>query len=118
LAGLRLPLDDRVAALRTAIGPSLRLARLRAHLDAGVPRVLVLTDADAHKLLGLADRFERASLASHRDPERPFVERDELARELRQHLYEMRRRVQPAERGQIRPGSIEVAGRRVQVERR
>ena len=65
-----------------------------------------MIDADAQALLAIADRLERFSFQSSRDPERPFVERGEFVREIREVVYTARRRLPPVKREPIAIGAI------------
>lgn len=75
----------------------------------------MINAAEVARLIGLVDRLERMPLASHTRPERPHAERSELVAAFHAAIYDMRRRVEPAERGAIRSGDIVVAGRRIPV---
>lgn len=78
----------------------------------------MITDAGAAELMAIAVEIERAPLADRRDPERPYVERGELARRLRELVYAERREVSAARRCSFPLGTRIVGGRAIEVTRR
>jgi hypothetical protein len=79
----------------------------------------VKPEALAAELAELAKRLEFLQPLNH-DPERYFVDRDEIRARLARLAAEVspRRRLEPNARGAFRAGDIEVAGRRVRAETR
>lgn len=69
----------------------------------------MISAAGAHELLAIADELRRVSLVDRRDPERPYVIRDELARRIcetvQDEMLGPRSHHTPASRSKDRPRS-------------
>lgn len=75
----------------------------------------MISDAGTAQLLAIAERLEHASLSCRRDPERPYIERGELAREIRNAVYAERRLVEPARRASFALGTRVIGGREIPI---
>jgi hypothetical protein len=75
-----------------------------------------MTPAEATALLAIADRVRRLALTDRRNPERPFIDRDDIAADLAR-LAGLN--VPPPRQRCVRATvtHIEVSGRRVMVQR-